>query len=516
MAERSVPDIAREALRLLATRRLPPTPENYQTVYEEVAGQLPRPPFPSKALRHIFSVLPTQSALHKRIALHFNQAINDQNWHGIQQAIVAYAHMEDVIAAHKPATTAATSSATSQMLEFLPPELAEQLARVLEHILPMLSEDEDKRMHELTDQLVHFLRMSPPPLQDLLHMLQNFAYRLSFATEDQAQRRLAIQGMLRTVVTHTAELNQQDSTLQNLSSQLLQALEKPWTLQHLDHLQQQLQTLLLRQLDLHDKAGEAQSHIKTLLGESLQRLAALSESSSTQTQHIETCASQLEQAQGLADMAPVLEKLVTATRTIATENKVAHAALQDLHERSTQEQQSIEALQKALSTAEELARIDPLTHALNAKGLEEGLEREMARASRYRTPVCLASMALEGMHALGLEHGPALVEQAQRHLAMVVRSVLRPQDLLARVQPNHFFAVLASASADNALQALIRLQEELDRRPLLSEDEKISLRISAGVVQAWPSESRLDLMNRAEQSLHNAQMSGASGRLPHG
>jgi diguanylate cyclase len=247
----------------------------------------------------------------------------------------------------------------------------------------MLSEDEDRRMHELTDQLVHFLRISPPALQDLLHMLQNYAYRLSFATEDQAQRRRAIQGLLRTMVTHTAELNQQDSTLQ--TSTTLQALEQPWTLPHLDQLQQQLQTLLLRQLDLHSRAGEAQAHIKDLLGESLQRLAALSHSNTVQTRQIEECAGQLEQAQGLADMAPVLEQLVAATRSIATENKIAHAALQDLQERSTQNSSPLRP-QKALDTAEELARHDPLTRALNAKGLEEGLDREMARATATARP----------------------------------------------------------------------------------------------------------------------------------
>lgn len=512
MAERSVPDIARETLRQLAARRLPPTPENYQTVYEEVAGQLPRPPFPSKALRQIFSVLPAQSAVQKRIALHFNQAINEHNWHGIQQAILAYAHMDQVIAAHQPLAVSPHPS-VPQMLEVLPPELAEQLARVLDHILPMLSQDEDRRMHELTDQLVHFLRTSPPPLQDLLHMLQNFAHRLSFAAEDQAQRRLAIQGLLRTVVTHTAELNQHDATLQSHSQQLLAALQRPWTLQHLDALQQQLQTLLLRQLDLHDKAQDAQHHIKSLLGEALQRLASLTDSNSAQTAHIEQCANKLEQARGLADMAPVLEDLLIATRAIATENRVAHAALNDLRDRTEDGQQSIAELQKALSEAEQLSRHDPSTRALNSKGLEEALDREMARASRYRTPISLASVVLEGMHALGVEHGLELVVQAQRHFAMVARSVLRPQDLLACDHPNHFFVVLPSADASNAVQALGRLQNELDRRPLLSEDEKISLRISAGVVQAWPSESRLDLINRADQSLHHAQMSGAAAPL---
>ena len=512
MAERSVPDIARETLRLLAARRLPPTPDHYQAVYEEVAGHLPRPPFPSKALRQIFSVLPTQTTPQQRIALHFNQAINEQNWHGIQQAIVAYAHMDQVVAAHQPPGRSAPPAAP-QLLEVLPPELAEQLARVLENILPMLSEDEDRRMHELTDQLVNFLRKSPPPLQDLLHMLQNFAYRLSFATEDQAQRRLAIQGLLRTVVTHTAELNQHDDTLQTHSRQLLAALEKPWTQKHLDTLQQLLQTLLLRQLDLHGKAQDAQSHIKALLSEALQRLSTLADNNSAQTAHIEQCASKLEQAKGLADMAPVLEDLLLATRAIATENRVAHAALSDLRERTDDSQQSIAELRKTLSAVEQTTHHDPLTQALNTKGLHEGLERELSRTSRYRTPLSLASVALEGMHALGVEQGPALVEQAQRHLAIVARSVLRPQDLLARDQPNHFFVVLPTAEAPHALQALSRLQHELDRRPLLSEDEKISLRISAGVVQAWPSESHLELMNRADLSLHNAQMNASGAGL---
>lgn len=512
VAERSVPDLARETLKLLASRRLPPTPENYQSVYEEVAGHLPKPPFPHKALRQIFSTLPTQSVLQKRVALHFNQAINEQNWHGIQQAILAYAHMDDVKSALQP-TGDAQPPAMPHMLDVLPPELAEQLARVLDHILPMLAEEADQRIHDLTDQLVNFLRVSPPPLQDLLHMLQNYAYRLSFATEDQAQRRRAIQGMLQTAVTHTAELNAHDTTLQAQSQLLLAAMKKPWTLLHLDQLQQQLQTMLLRELDLHDKTLEVQEHIKALLSEALQRLAALSENSSTQTNHIEQCASQLEQAKSLADMASVLKELVDATRAIASDNRIAHAALKDLRDRSEEEQRSIQTLQKALVSAEDLVRHDPLTQALNAKGLEEALEREVARTNRHHTPLSLASITLEGLHALAVEHGTAAVEQAQRHLAVVTRSILRPQDQLARDQPNHFFLLLPMTTVEDARLALNRLQQELNQRPLLCEDEKISLQLSAGVVQTWPMESWLDLLNRADQRLQDARMAGP-GRLP--
>ena len=512
MAERSIPDIAREALRLLATRKMAPTPENYQSAYEEVAGYLPKPPFPSKALRQIYSVLPTHNAVLQRIALHFNQAINDQNWHGIQQAIVAYANLDQLPVA-APAPHAVR---TTEMLSVLPPELAEQIARVVENILPMLSEDEDRRMHELTDQLVNFLRVSPPSLQDLLHMLQNFAYRLSFSTEDQAQRRLAIHSLLRTVVTHTAEMHKADPQLQTLSQQLLQAMEQPWTLRHLDALQEQLQTLLLRQMDVQGQTEEAQDHIKSLLAESLQHMSTLTESSSVQTAHIEQCASQLQQAAGLEQLTPILAELVTATHAIAAENRIAHAALQDLRDRSSQEQQSIERLQATLSTVQQVTHHDPLTRCLNAQGLDDALARELARANRHHTPLSLVSISLDGLHALTLAHGEAAKDHAQQHFASVVRSVVRPQDWMARTDDNRFFLVLPGANVDAALSAMIRLQEALPKRPLLQDDDKIALAMNAGVVQAWPSEAQLDLINRADQSLQNAQMAGPGGRLARG
>ena len=44
-------EIARETLKLLAQRRLSPTPEHYQALYHEVAGTLPPPVFPAAPLR---------------------------------------------------------------------------------------------------------------------------------------------------------------------------------------------------------------------------------------------------------------------------------------------------------------------------------------------------------------------------------------------------------------------------------------------------------------------------------
>lgn len=58
MAEK---DIARKALMLLSSRKLLPTPDNYQVVYCEIAGTPNTTPFPDNALRTIAQALPANS-----------------------------------------------------------------------------------------------------------------------------------------------------------------------------------------------------------------------------------------------------------------------------------------------------------------------------------------------------------------------------------------------------------------------------------------------------------------------
>ncbi|MBN9698407.1 MAG: hypothetical protein J0L85_21670, partial [Zoogloea sp.] len=46
-------DIAREAFRQLALRRIAPTPDNYQTLYHEIAGTAADDTFPERPLKLI-------------------------------------------------------------------------------------------------------------------------------------------------------------------------------------------------------------------------------------------------------------------------------------------------------------------------------------------------------------------------------------------------------------------------------------------------------------------------------
>ncbi|MDD2883501.1 MAG: GGDEF domain-containing protein [Dechloromonas sp.] len=79
-------EIARETLKQLAVRRTPPTPDNYLTLYHEIAGTRPgskKPEaaeFPDKQLRSLAAALPKSSPDQLRLARLLDEAVKNSSW----------------------------------------------------------------------------------------------------------------------------------------------------------------------------------------------------------------------------------------------------------------------------------------------------------------------------------------------------------------------------------------------------------------------------------------------------
>src|SRR6185503_21232256 len=80
MAEKKPIDILREAIMLLTTRKLAPTPANYQAAYHEIAGTPDIPPFPEQRLREIAQALPVKNPEQQKQKGLFEHAIGQRNW----------------------------------------------------------------------------------------------------------------------------------------------------------------------------------------------------------------------------------------------------------------------------------------------------------------------------------------------------------------------------------------------------------------------------------------------------
>jgi diguanylate cyclase len=82
-------EIAREALRLLAVRRLSPSPANYRALYNEIAGIAGEPAeaFPEQGLKAVLGPLPKETAGQQKLAKRFEQALSGRNWEELREGV---------------------------------------------------------------------------------------------------------------------------------------------------------------------------------------------------------------------------------------------------------------------------------------------------------------------------------------------------------------------------------------------------------------------------------------------
>lgn len=84
-------EIARETLRLLASRRIAPTPDNYLTLYHEIAGtKATSNAFPEQQLRSLASALPRSTPDQLRLARQLEDAAKGANWDDFRNHLGAF------------------------------------------------------------------------------------------------------------------------------------------------------------------------------------------------------------------------------------------------------------------------------------------------------------------------------------------------------------------------------------------------------------------------------------------
>ena len=529
MSARPPSEIARDTFKLLATRRLAPSPDNYQAVYDEIAGVATPAPFPGGPLGRIARALPGQTPVQKRLLTQFDAAIQQKSWTDLQRAIAGYAQLGLGASAAQDATPpepveiemeaeAEATRAAPDRVELPPPPapptglphaLLEQIARLVENVMPALG-SEDTRLQQTAATLLQALRApAPTPGADVLQpMLADLGFRLSFAAEDQSAIRAGLLASLQLIFQNIGELSLDDRWLKGQAEALQAAAEPPLTLRSLDDLQKRVKDVIVKQSESRQRSLDAQAQMKDMLASFIARLSQMTESSGIYQDKIEHCADRLGAVRSLEEMAPVLQEVISATRAMALDSRVHRDELQSLQEKTAATQAEIGRLQEALENASAQARHDPLTGALNRKGLDEAADREVARARRAGTAVCIGRLDIDNFKLINDRLGHASGDAALVHLAQVARESLRAQDTLARYGGEEFVVVMPDTPPAEGVAVLQRLQRELTKRYFLANNDKVLITFSAGVSAVSASDTPGDALKRADQAMYLAKKAG--------
>ena len=339
-------------------------------------------------------------------------------------------------------------------------------------------------------------------------MIAQYSHRLSFAAEDQAEIKTVLLKLLHLLVENISHLSIDDSWLKGQTEALMAACVPPLTLRRLDDVEQKLKDVIFKQTEAKSRAVQAQEDMRQMLATFIERLAAMSQSTSGFHEQLEASAKLIEQAKTLADIAPVLKDIVGATRTMARDSQVARDELHDMKQRSEATEAEIAKLHMELDRVSIQARHDPLTGALNRQGLDEAMAREVSKVKRQDTPLCMALLDIDNFKKLNDTLGHATGDAALTHLATVTREVMRPQDTLARYGGEEFVILLPDTPLDKGIEAMTRLQRELTKRFFLAGTEKLLITFSAGVAQLAAGETGPQAIKRADQAMYLAKRSG--------
>lgn len=108
---------------------------------------------------------------------------------------------------------------------------------------------------------------------------------------------------------------------------------------------------------------------------------------------------------------------------------------------------------------EQLATRDPLTGLPNRRVLAGALERELARARRYGTPLGLVMLDLDHFKNVNDQHGHAVGDRVLREVSRGLLDAARGEDLVARYGGEEFVVLLPGVDTDTLGQAADRIRE---------------------------------------------------------
>ncbi len=511
MSEKKPFEIARETLTQLSARKLAPTPANYQKLYSEVSGIPIEHSFPVEHLRSIAQDLPTRTPGQQRLKGLLDSAIGQLNWDGVKAALAAYAD-------HSPATPAqsianslpasalspgnGSTTAPALMIDFF-----EQVARLIEYTLPALGSD-DARFAEQTRAMLEAMRQPDADVVALKPMLGNFGSRLSFAAEDQAEIRGTLLKLLHLIIENIGELSLDDRWLKGQIEALLRASSPPLTLHRLDDVERRLKDVIFKQTEAKGRTIEAQDEMRQMLATFIERLSQMTESTSAFHAKMEKNARQIEQAKTLTEITPVLKEVVSATRSMAHDSLNVRDELRGMREKAHATEAELVKLHEELDRVSAQVRHDPLTGALNRKGLDEAVEREVSNVRRKDTPLSVALLDIDNFKKLNDRLGHAAGDDALVHLTAVTREAMRPQDTLARYGGEEFVILMPDTPLASGIEAMTRLQRELTKRFFLAGNERVLITFSAGVAQLADEEAGADAIKRADRAMYLAKRAG--------
>lgn len=562
-------EIARETLRRLAMRRIQPTPDNYRVLFNEIACLTEEDAFPEKALKAIVQGLPRRTPEQTRLVRSLEAAVVEKTWPALRRALTEVAEqrantqrswaslVRDLLAqwerqhsGHTPArkrqqiehvleASAMDSDALFVRLQGAIRSWGDGVASIdatpVQVTTPGAANDPTLAAMELrlatadlleysagflseTPRLVFEARSMSTELRSIenhsntpravVEKFHAFVGKMRWAAEDVEATRKGVIQLLQLMLSNLGQLVVEDDWVGGQITLLQDVVSRPLNINALDDAGRRFSDLVARQGLLRESLDAQQAHLRAMLAGFVDHVAHLSESTSDYHDTIEKAAVRISDAKSITELSDVIAEVVRETRSMQVNAAQTRDDMTELRARAEASEREITRLKEELAKTSELVRHDQLTGALNRRGMEEALEKEVQRAARRNAPLSVALLDVDNFKKMNDQLGHVAGDKALIHLARVIRDTLRPQDSVARYGGEEFLILLPDTRLEDGVSAMARLQRNLTREFFLHENERMLITFSAGVAQIYESEKSEAAIHRADRAMYQAKQAG--------
>lgn len=154
--------------------------------------------------------------------------------------------------------------------------------------------------------------------------------------------------------------------------------------------------------------------------------------------------------------------------------------------------------------AQDSLECDPLTGALDGGALERLLGSWYRRASFGRNSYGLLMLEIEAFDTLRAQHGKVFGDAVLLQALLRMRTLLRADDTIARIDGARF-AIVSECRREDCEHLAKRIGEGFARQPFRIDGRDIAVGVSIGLVMSRRGESAAGLLQRALRAMQQAR-----------
>lgn len=503
-------EIAREAFRRLATRRIAPTPDNYRAIYDKIAGIAPAPPAVAPAPAPDSGAIEVLAGFARRMAetpgelaeygRRMTRAVKLEDWTGYTQALGQMS--ERHLRRNTPVMALGDEEPDTVLLR-------EMLARTLSFACAsLLSGDAELSAEAEALGAAVKTAVGESELQDIAARLKQLCFQIELRKDDGAEQQELLLRLFRLLLDNIEGLLDDDNYMRGQVLVVQELIKGPLDTRALEDATRGLKDVIIKQGHLKHGIDDVRGAMKNMMMTFIDRLGSVAASTGDHHARLAGYSDRIGRAASIDELNEVMEEVLREMRAAQDEALASRDRMVAVHREVQEAEERIRVLEAELQHMSELVREDQLTGSLNRRGLDDVFERESARADRRNTPLCVAILDLDNFKKLNDTYGHLAGDGALKHLVKVVRDTLRSMDVIARFGGEEFVILMPETPVEAAAAAMVRVQRELTRHFFLHENEKMLITFSCGVALRTPNEDQASLVGRADRAMYRAKQSG--------